>query len=416
MTTTTAIDSSITTTTFTTTTNTLWHGTVTAPTIGPPLPPTVHTPVTLAVAIVLLAMTGILLFQVFRVWFYNYRKLSFFNVCLTLSLAWAVLRSVLMLTYVVKKHVAESLTLSEHLGYFIVPVYLQFATFSLVALYFTLVTLKGTKQSKDKQKTFCWIFWFLTNAGFLIVNVYCAEKLHHRSTYTSDSNKIMNTRVLGTEIFTICMCAALVLAVYKLRQKSQGQNSTSIEGHGITVRQITIFTAEVVPLFLSRAIYNIVALTNNLETWGYRFTFLSDRYDRANDSGETFILFVACLFIWECIPVFLVMWFFWIPAKPSYLPLPSGNPNIAGMSHNAPFNSTSSEDELNEDDDDDDDQYKHVPPSRTNNYLQDLVGTSPNYGSFSNIQSFPYGTTHGTAYQSSYPQASTPLLRSINNG
>jgi len=60
----------------------LGNGTVQpAPTIGPPLPPTVHTPVTILVAVVLLIVTATLLFQIARVWYYNYRKLTVRCVC-----------------------------------------------------------------------------------------------------------------------------------------------------------------------------------------------------------------------------------------------------------------------------------------------------------------------------------------------
>lgn len=123
-------------------------------------------------------------------------------------------------------------------------------------------------------------------------------------------------------------------------------------------------------LFLSRFVYNMVAITNiNVDLWGYRWTFLTDQVrpggrrchvhdelhqppspsqpppalggspmrltfaapllalphiphsqaDRRDDDGWSFVFFVGALFVWEVMPVFLVVWFFWVPKNRSYI-------------------------------------------------------------------------------------------------
>lgn len=105
---------------------------------------------------------------------------------------------------------------------------------------------------------------------------------------------------------------------------------------------------EIELLFLSRFIYNMVAIgTGNMETWGYRWTFLSDHVsfhgwgscetrahglvvsptqaDRKHDDGKGYIFFVMALFLWEIVPVFTIIWFFWVRKHASYQEITAGH-------------------------------------------------------------------------------------------
>lgn len=148
-------------------------------TMYPALPAQVHTSVTITIAVVCLLMTVVLCFQVLRIHLYGYRKLSYFYACLWMSLWWGVLRTYLLFQYAVHRNVASSLSLAVYIVLFVLPVCLQYATFSLVTLYFSTV-LGGRAEWKSRWywQTFNHVLWVGSNLGVLVVSIYSAVQLN----------------------------------------------------------------------------------------------------------------------------------------------------------------------------------------------------------------------------------------------
>eukprot|EP00730_Choanoeca_flexa_P009885 TRINITY_DN14295_c0_g1_i1.p1 TRINITY_DN14295_c0_g1~~TRINITY_DN14295_c0_g1_i1.p1 ORF type:complete len:379 (+),score=30.10 TRINITY_DN14295_c0_g1_i1:58-1137(+) len=286
------------------------------PTYGPTLPPLVnkfvHGPVVIALCVLLGLLTAALMLQVFRVWRYKYQKWSCFNLCLTSSLVWGILRTTLLISYAIRHHVANNLSAVGYLLLFVLPACLQFLTFSAVVLHFANVSLKDLSSKDLPHRIRLHRFVFVgANTGFIATNVICALASNEHVNASTDDYTNVNTRVVISELFMLINCLALSAATIKMRRLIQSQRL--VEGQGITGQSMACFSWIIVPLFISRAIYNFVAISNtNLSIWGYRWTFLSDHSDRHADDGYSFVAFVVCLVIWEWLPVLIVTCFFWV--------------------------------------------------------------------------------------------------------
>lgn len=122
-----------------TTTHSPGNNTTDWPTLSPPVPSAVHTPVTIVICVIFTGMTLLLMYQVYLVWRYGHKKVSYFNACLSMSLLWSLLRLGLLYAYAIANHIAGEVTLVGYLALFALPTSLQFATFSLIVLYFEVV-------------------------------------------------------------------------------------------------------------------------------------------------------------------------------------------------------------------------------------------------------------------------------------
>eukprot|EP00051_Salpingoeca_urceolata_P006235 m.82720 g.82720 ORF g.82720 m.82720 type:complete len:424 (+) comp14740_c0_seq2:591-1862(+) len=371
----------------------------TAPTVIPtnaPLSKEVHTTVTTVMGSVCALMTTFILLQVFRVWYYGHNKWTYFNACLSLCFFWGVLRTALLFLYAQKTHIAASLNLESYLVLFVLPVWLQFMTLSLIVLYFCTAVLRAQpKLRRVLLHRVFWTCWLLLNAAFITINLWIATKLSKQDSIDNDddSSSLVTTRIVVSEMLNFFVCLALVISVWKLRQLIASR--TIIEGHGVTMRQITIFTAEIVPLFLSRFVYNMVATNDsNVAVWGYRFTFLSDRADLKNDDGVSFVFFVGALALWEIIPVMLITWYFWIPKRTNFYD------NIGTSRKTQPdlYENSSQEDS------DDDEGQEFAPVFMHTQYDSQPYG---NYGSFE-----PYTPSSYTPMYDAFDNTpQTPLVQ-----
>ncbi|EDQ90797.1 uncharacterized protein MONBRDRAFT_31655 [Monosiga brevicollis MX1] len=285
------------------------------PTYGPTLPASVshavHGPAVFALATLLGLLTLILAVQVLRVWLYNHVKLSCFNICLTSSLLWSILRTALLITYAIRHHVAAHLDFVVYVVLFVLPSCLQFLTFSAVNLHYVSVVTHASAGQRDHR----WFFFisrtlfFLANFGFACTNILCAALMEQSAAEHDDAslNAQMQTRVYFTELFMVANSFMLITVAFKL-----GSRGPLLEGPRITRKMIGL-AAIIAPLFVSRSIYNIVSInTAKSHIWGYRWTFLSDHADRQADDGWAFLAFVLALLVWEFFPVVVVTLFFWV--------------------------------------------------------------------------------------------------------
>ncbi len=158
----------------------------------------------------------LLLFQLVRIHRYGNRRLSVYYACVWMSLLWAGLRTYLCFQYAVHNNVASNLPFPVYVILFVCPVILQFATFSLVTLYFASVlqnALGGTL-----RRAWTWLTrgaWVLINIGVASISVYSAWRLNDEDERPKQAND-MRLRVLVTEIFSIVNVLALCLVVFKV--------------------------------------------------------------------------------------------------------------------------------------------------------------------------------------------------------
>lgn len=260
-------------------------------------------------------LTAVLAFQVYRVWRFKYQKLSCFNICLSSSLLWGICRTSLLLSYTQDNHVAERIGLLVYLLLFVVPSCLQFLTFSAVCLHFYKVALQlhhSVYEGTSQVQLYTFVF-VLSNVVFSATNITSAVLLNEKHHTEASSRFNANFRVIVSEVFTICISLILTFATLKMRRLEK--EGRIVESQGITIVNMTKFTASIVVLFVARSAYNFAAIfSSKIDLWGYKWTFLSDHSSRSADDGWAFVAFVAAVFFWEWLPIFLVTLYFWVRA------------------------------------------------------------------------------------------------------
>lgn len=287
--------------------------TIPSPTLTPPLRPTVHTPVAVALAVVTGCLTLFIVFQIYRVWRYKLRKDSKVHIALILSLFWGVLRTTLISIYAQDKNVAGSMDVGAYILLFAIPVCLQYTTFSLVILDFCEA---ATRDFSDRQiiKRVIRIICYLCNCSFWFSNIVFAVQQNDMDPDDHESGlSIVRKRVLVSESLSIFLSFTLCIAGFLLRKSVHVGLFLNRLGQTRPAITTFLFIVSLVSLFLSKSIYNIVAIgADNMDMWGYRFTFLSDRFSRSNDNGLPFVWFVIAVFVWEFLPVAIMVIFFWV--------------------------------------------------------------------------------------------------------
>eukprot|EP00039_Didymoeca_costata_P003337 m.66959 g.66959 ORF g.66959 m.66959 type:complete len:445 (+) comp11848_c0_seq3:319-1653(+) len=258
--------------------------------------------------------------QIFRIWYYGHRKRSYSHTVFLLLLFWGILRLSLLVVYAIPH---ETITRQFHLGsyllFFVAPPVLQFAALSIMALYFTMVSL--AELAPEKEEFYQRVVMFsciLVNT--LLVSIQVWSAVHHYLLHDNsfEQKVIYETRVFITEGFTVLLCVLWMTSVFRLRRLVDSR--IVLEGNGVTVRQAVILTCEIVFLLFTRTIYNLLAVKYvSVPEWGYRLSLFSHSKD-SKDDGSVYVFTVAAMLLWEITPVVLVVSFFRVPKLYSALP------------------------------------------------------------------------------------------------
>lgn len=300
--------------------------TVTAPPGPLPLSPAVAPSVQLSFTLLYTLLYGALFLTAYaQLWLllvHRHKRWSFQSCFLFLCVLWAALRTTLFSFYFKNAVQANHLQAALYWLLYCFPVCLQFFTFSLINLYFTQVLLKVREifhVEVDRALCLARSLFLLLSLLFLSVNVACAA-LADRAGHMTQTWTLVLVRVLVNDGLFI-VNAVLLSVVLMLLTRHSHCTSPYLLSKGTSVCRTAAVGVAVILLFTSRACYNLTALllskSHRLEDFNYDWYNVSDQADLQSELGDQgFLVFGAILFIWELLPMSLLLLIFRIRRPP----------------------------------------------------------------------------------------------------
>lgn len=287
--------------------------------IQPAISPTTQ----LSVAIVFTALFALLflliLLQLCLILYFGHRRLSYQSVFLFIYLFWASLRTTLFSFYFTDSSETESLSLFLRWCLLALPIYLQFLTLSLLTLYLSKVVLRARRVPLDPLtfRKYLFMSFAAVNTIFLVINISSAFVCPKQ-----DAHEMMViVRVVINGFLFVLVGIVLCFCIIKITRPPAV--NVLLEGQGATTRQGIILCVLVVLLYLSRVIYNLVAVTvpHDVSSFGFGWINVSDEGEIKYNTSERgsihedirdreFVTFGVVLIVWEVLPTFMVVWFF----------------------------------------------------------------------------------------------------------
>lgn len=289
-----------------------------------PIIPSAEPALRLSVVITITSLVGILYILIYaqllyilwcRFWF---MIVSYQAAFLFVNLLWATLRLTLYTTYFTtvssKKEGCElTLDLPPTLDWLLVnfPTFLQFLSLALLVHFFAGVLLRGLEWRYHPSshlniiRWFSNISWSLLMVGFLIFNITLGIILANKY-----NRRLLLTRLLVSEILFLIMAVLLSLAILVTYTTRYGRALSEVQNMWKKIWAVIISLALSL-LFISRCIYNIVAVAhdtgwNNSADW----SLPSDQADYEFNTKYGYITYLIALIFWEVIPTYLVVIFF----------------------------------------------------------------------------------------------------------
>ncbi|XP_072319836.1 integral membrane protein GPR137C [Eucyclogobius newberryi] len=352
--------------------------------------------------------------QLWLILHYGHKRFSYQSVFLFLCLLWAALRTTLFSFYFQNMVQANQLQPLAYWVLYCCPVCLQFFTLCLLNLYFTQVMFKAkAKYSPElnKYKVPLRLFFLSLGIFFLVVNITCALLVQgalERSDSPSDAtirHAVLARVIINDSLFVLC---AISLAVCILKIAKMSSANVYLESKGTSVCQASAIGAVIILLYVSRACYNLVAVSlspqDKPNPFNYGWYSVSDQADVQEITGEAYIIFGIILFFWELLPTSLVVVFFRVQ-KPNQNLAPGGMINSHSFSSRAYF----FDNPRRYDSDDDLSRSVTSRADRTS-----LLSSTPQTGASTWYGSSP--RTCSSAIMSAQPTSSTaPLLFAYGN-
>ncbi|XP_020623457.1 integral membrane protein GPR137B-like isoform X4 [Orbicella faveolata] len=267
----------------------------------------------------------LILVQLYLILYFKHRRLSYQSVFLFIYLFWAALRTTLFSFYfndtspLQAKNQKNIGSLARWL-LFALPICLQFLTLSLLTLYLAKVVLKTRRISFDPITFRKYVVgsFAMVNIVFFAINMtssfVCPEQDAHE--------KLVILRVVVNGLLFVVVGIVLCFCIIKITRAPSP--TVLLEGQGATTKQGIVLCVLVVLLYVSRVIYNLIAVTvpHDLSSFGYGWINVSDegeiKYKESADKKSLhsdirdveFITFGIVLIVWEVLPTFMFVWFF----------------------------------------------------------------------------------------------------------
>ncbi|XP_077993653.1 G protein-coupled receptor 137Ba-like isoform X2 [Glandiceps talaboti] len=342
--------------------------------------------------------------QLFLILYYKHKRFSYQTVFLFLCLVWAGLRTTLFSFYFQNCRLANNFGIVWYWLLYCCPAILQFITLCLLVLYFAQVVFRIHYEADrySRQKLLLRI-----TIVFLIL-LYSAMNLSCAIIVSINQGRTMNTmieaRVIINGLLFVLVAISLAACIWKLARTSSSANAL-LEARGTTVCQAAIACVFIVLLYVSRAIYNLIAISPfmSMPTFGFMWINVSDQADAVDLEGLKYITFGVVLFVWEFLPTFIVVVFFRVkrPTPLTVLTSPGASPHHSYRDSRAYFFDNPRRY------DSDDDLTKSVTP-------RDMtpINSTPadrGYGTITRSSSYPSGQFAGI------PGTTPPLLFSSGN-
>lgn len=292
------------------------------PTLEPAL-----TPVTeLWLTILYVSLYGLLFFMVYfqlwMIWYYRHKRLSYQTVFLFLCLVWTGLRTTLFSFYFTDCILVNNLPLPFTWLLYCFPVCLQFTTLCLLVLFFAQVVFKAkAKYEPSQYKRPLRIGIALAILIFFITNMTAAIVVNYQSIqYHSVPISVIIVRVSINDSLFVMSATVLSVCIYKMSRMASAH--VVLEAKGTTLCQAMTTSIVIILLFTSRAVYNIIALLpytkEKMPSFGYNWVNVSDQADIIDlDGGYAYVSFGIVLFVWEFLPTLIIVVFFRVKKPPT---------------------------------------------------------------------------------------------------
>ncbi|KAG8126677.1 hypothetical protein E2320_021778 [Naja naja] len=264
-----------------------------------------------------LLYAGLFLFTYLQLWllfYYREKRLSYRTMCLFLCLLWAALRTVLFSFYLQTSTRAVELRLQPfpHWLLFCFPVCLLFATNCLLNLYFAEVIFKIKCAAEfNKYKTFLYMGSVFISLLFIFVNLTCALVAQDNVSEDQLRWTVFARALINDSLFIL---SAILLACCMCKLSKVSSANVYLESKGTSLCQALLVGSVVILLHSSRAFYNLVAVVITPDhapsPFNYGWDNLSDKLQGKEVNGEEYIVFGVVLFLWEFVPTIFVVLFF----------------------------------------------------------------------------------------------------------
>jgi len=287
-----------------------------SPTIGPTMSSTVHLGLTITFTTLYGLLFLVIIGQLILILYYKHRRLSYQTIFLFTCLIWAGLRTTLFSFYFKNCVLSNLLSPFAHWFLFAFPVYLQYNMLSILLVYFVLVLAKmliPTKVKTFRRKVFVTIF--ISNLIFLTANVSCSVVYSFRPNAPYQQTVTYIRVSINYSIFLIT-ALALCYCIIKLTRISSAK--IFLEGQVVSLCQAAAVCTLIALLFISRAVYNILAVSPILlPSFNFGWINVSDQGEVSRHGTIThttdsyaFVSFGCVLFVWELLPTYATVWFF----------------------------------------------------------------------------------------------------------
>ncbi|XP_072026957.1 G protein-coupled receptor 137Ba-like [Amphiura filiformis] len=294
----------------------------TEPVPDKPMVPAIPTKVENSLTICFIVLYGLLFLlvytQLFLILYYKHKRFSYQTVFLYLCLIWAGLRTTLFSFYIHNDVVANKLDFFFHWLLFSFPVCLQFTTLCLLVLYFAQVLFKAKAQHKPNEyeyhRKWSRIIIIAVIIAFLTTNITCAMVPN------PENQRVILARVIISGVLFVGAGISLSVCIWKVYHMTSA--NVLLEARGTTPCQATLACTFIVLLYTSRAVYNIIAVTDVCPSFGFGWINVSDQADLGYLKGTRFLVFGIVLFVWEFLPTFIVVIFFRVRKFASNVNLP----------------------------------------------------------------------------------------------
>lgn len=287
----------------------------------------VERPLHLGITISITGLVGVLFvavyFQLFMVLFFGYKLLTYQTVLLFDILLWAALRLTLYSFYYY-----NCCELVDHLPPFpdwllvALPSALQFISLAVLvhffgqSLYRVLERRQDTKYLEPpygkmrKYRVVGWILWLSAVLIFIVGNVTFSVLIR---LCEGANQMLVIMRVVVLEGLFLIMGLTLAVCILMIFATRMGKDV--LEAQGVHKCKPLLISILLILLFLSRATYNFVALSERtMEPYGYGWkgwTVVTDtQADNEFKGHYGYIVYFTVQVIWEVIPTYLIVFFF----------------------------------------------------------------------------------------------------------
>ncbi|XP_033641560.1 integral membrane protein GPR137B-like isoform X1 [Asterias rubens] len=279
--------------------------------LGPSLPLFVELGLTITFLVLYGFLFGLVFIQLILILYYGHKRFSYQTVFLFTCLIWAGLRTTLFSFYINNTIEVDTMKIFCYWFFFSFPVCLQFYTLCLLVLYFAQVMCKLkariNPQSHNKQIQYIRVTFAIIMGLFLAMNLSSAIL----SRVYPNSVALIRVRVCLSGLLFIVAGGFLAYLIWKLSRMSF-VGSVLLESRGATLCQTSTACVFIILLYVSRAVYNLIAITTTIcPSFGYNWINVSDQADMISTlKGLRYLSFGVVLFIWEFLPTFIVVIFF----------------------------------------------------------------------------------------------------------